>query len=52
RQWAAKRAAVLCYASQLAPLAIDHDRVMARGGPLRAERVWALEEPGSPGESG
>ncbi|MFD7317856.1 PIG-L deacetylase family protein [Streptomyces sp. NPDC056641] len=52
QQWAAKRAAVLCYASQLAPLAIDHDRVMARGGPLRAERVWALEEPGSPGESG
>ncbi|MFJ9030137.1 PIG-L deacetylase family protein [Streptomyces sp. NPDC102274] len=51
-QWAAKRAAVLCYASQLAPLAIDHGSVMARGGPLRAERVWALEEADSPEESG
>ncbi|MEV7681388.1 PIG-L family deacetylase [Streptomyces sp. NPDC088341] len=43
-QWAAKRAAVQCYASQLAPLAVDHGSVLARGGPLRAERVWALEE--------
>ncbi|MEV6425217.1 PIG-L family deacetylase [Streptomyces sp. NPDC051662] len=51
-QWAAKRAVVLCYASQLAPLAIDHGTVMARGGPLRAERVWALEEAASPGEPG
>ncbi|MFE7128573.1 PIG-L deacetylase family protein [Streptomyces sp. NPDC057617] len=44
-QWAAKRAAVQCYASQLAPLAVDHGSMLARGGPLRAERVWALEEP-------
>ncbi|MFF3753120.1 PIG-L deacetylase family protein [Streptomyces sp. NPDC002018] len=43
-RWAAKRAAVQCYASQLAPLAVDHGSVLARGGPLRAERVWALEE--------
>ncbi|MFE4367555.1 PIG-L deacetylase family protein [Streptomyces sp. NPDC056835] len=51
-QWAAKRAVVLCYASQLAPLAIDHGSVMARGGPLRAERVWSLADAGSPGEPG
>ncbi|MFF5565474.1 PIG-L deacetylase family protein [Streptomyces sp. NPDC012623] len=42
RQWAAKRAAVLCYASQLAPLAVDHGSLVARDGPLRAERVWEL----------
>lgn len=42
-QWALKRAAVLCYGSQLAPLAADHGMLLARGGPLRAERVWAVE---------
>ncbi|MCK8677799.1 hypothetical protein [Streptomyces lichenis] len=42
RQWAAKRAAVLCHGSQLAPLAADHGSLPARGGPLRAERVWRL----------
>ncbi|WP_405606944.1 PIG-L deacetylase family protein [Streptomyces sp. NBC_01508] len=41
-QWALKRAAVLCYGSQLAALTIDHGMVMARNGPLRAERVWAV----------
>ncbi|MFH9419450.1 PIG-L deacetylase family protein [Streptomyces sp. NPDC017529] len=40
-QWARKRAAVLCYGSQLAPLAADHGSLLARGGPLRAERVWS-----------
>ncbi|MFJ1705252.1 PIG-L deacetylase family protein [Kitasatospora sp. NPDC088346] len=42
-QWAAKREAVLCHASQLAPLAADHGSLLARGGPLRAELVWSLE---------
>lgn len=42
-QWALKRAAVLCYGSQLAPLAADHGMLLARDGPLRAERVWAVE---------
>ncbi|MFF1957416.1 PIG-L deacetylase family protein [Streptomyces sp. NPDC058220] len=45
-QWADKRAAVLCYASQLAPLAVDHGSLLARGGPLRAERAWSLEDAG------
>ncbi|MEU2790456.1 PIG-L family deacetylase [Streptomyces sp. NPDC007100] len=40
-QWARKREAVLCYGSQLAPLAADHGSLLARGGPLRAERVWS-----------
>ncbi|MFH8346561.1 PIG-L deacetylase family protein [Streptomyces sp. NPDC018045] len=40
-EWARKREAVLCYASQLAPLAADHGSLLARGGPLRAERVWS-----------
>lgn len=42
-QWALKREAVLCYGSQLAPLAADHGMLLARNGPLRAERVWAVE---------
>ncbi|MFJ6694709.1 PIG-L deacetylase family protein [Streptomyces sp. NPDC091272] len=42
-RWAAKRAAVQCYGSQLAPLAADHGNFLARGGPLRAELVWSLE---------
>ncbi|WP_030671765.1 PIG-L deacetylase family protein [Streptomyces rimosus] len=40
-EWARKREAVLCYGSQLAPLAADHGSVLARRGPLRAERVWS-----------
>ncbi|MFD7668906.1 PIG-L deacetylase family protein [Streptomyces sp. NPDC059788] len=40
-QWARKRETVVCYGSQLAPLAIDHGSLLARGGPLRAERVWS-----------
>ncbi|OKH99264.1 LmbE family protein [Streptomyces sp. CB02923] len=40
-EWARKREAVLCYGSQLAPLAADHGSLVARGGPLRAERVWS-----------
>ncbi|MEU0126643.1 MULTISPECIES: PIG-L family deacetylase [unclassified Streptomyces] len=43
RQWAAKRAAVLCHGSQLAPLAADHGGFLARTGPLRAELIWSLE---------
>ncbi|WP_330177464.1 PIG-L family deacetylase [Streptomyces sp. NBC_01498] len=46
--WAPKREAVLCYGSQLAPLAADHGMLLARNGPLRAERVWALEEAAVP----
>lgn len=42
-QWAAKREAVQCYGSQLAPLAADHGNFLARTGPLRAELVWSLE---------
>ncbi|QHZ00264.1 GlcNAc-PI de-N-acetylase [Streptomyces sp. S4.7] len=42
-QWALKREAVLCYGSQLAPLAADHGMLLARKGPLHAERVWAVE---------
>lgn len=42
-QWAAKRAAVLCYASQLAPVAADHGGFLARFGPLHAELVWSIE---------
>lgn len=42
-QWALKREAVQCYGSQLAPLAADHGMVLARTGPLRAERVWSME---------
>lgn len=47
-QWSAKREAVQCYGSQLAPLAADHGNFLARTGPLRAELVWSLEplEPG------
>ncbi|MET9290897.1 PIG-L family deacetylase [Streptomyces sp. NPDC003077] len=49
-QWARKRAAVLSYASQLAPLAADHGSLAARSGPLRAERVWSLAPLASPGD--
>ncbi|WP_326700959.1 PIG-L family deacetylase [Streptomyces sp. NBC_01754] len=42
-QWAAKRAAVLCHGSQLAPIATDHGGFLARTGPLRAELIWSLE---------
>ncbi|MFE6778103.1 PIG-L family deacetylase [Streptomyces sp. NPDC057702] len=42
-QWAAKRLAVQCYGSQLAPLGVGHGLFLSRTGPLRTERVWALE---------
>ncbi|MFI1398284.1 PIG-L deacetylase family protein [Streptomyces sp. NPDC020681] len=42
-QWAAKREAVLCHASQHAMLAADHGSFLARTGPLRAELIWSLE---------
>ncbi|WP_186781669.1 PIG-L deacetylase family protein [Streptomyces sp. CBG9] len=48
-QWAAKRAAVLSHASQLAPLAADHGSLAARSGPLRAELAWTLDARPSPG---
>ncbi|MFI1313191.1 PIG-L deacetylase family protein [Streptomyces albidoflavus] len=48
-QWAAKRAAVLCHASQLAPLAADHGSLAARSGPLRAELAWTLDARPGPG---
>jgi hypothetical protein len=41
-EWAAKRAAVLCHASQLAALATDHGHYLRRPGPLQYERVWAV----------
>lgn len=41
-QWAAKREAVLCHASQLAALAPVHGAVLSRSGPLRAELIWSL----------
>ncbi|MGW7412179.1 PIG-L deacetylase family protein [Streptomyces sp. NPDC054863] len=47
-RWAAKREAVQCYGSQLAPLAADHGNFLARTGPLRAELVWSLEPRTSP----
>ncbi|MER7548776.1 PIG-L deacetylase family protein [Streptomyces anulatus] len=42
-QWAAKREAVLCHASQLAALAPVHGAVLSRTGPLRAELIWSTE---------
>ncbi|MGY3678701.1 PIG-L deacetylase family protein [Streptomyces sp. TE33382] len=42
-QWAAKRAAVLCHASQLAALVPGHGSFLVRNGPLRTERIWSLE---------
>ncbi|GAB2921246.1 PIG-L deacetylase family protein [Streptomyces sp. NPDC059173] len=41
-QWAGKREAVLCHASQLAALAPVHGAVLARTGPLRAELIWSI----------
>uniref|UniRef100_UPI000DE26C51 PIG-L family deacetylase n=1 Tax=Nonomuraea lactucae TaxID=2249762 RepID=UPI000DE26C51 len=38
--WAAKRCAVLCYASQLAPLASDYGEILAVPGPLTHELIW------------
>ncbi|MER6914554.1 PIG-L family deacetylase [Streptomyces sp. NPDC000594] len=49
-QWARKRAAVQCYGSQLAALAVGHGSFLARSGPLTTERIWSLEPLGS-GES-
>ncbi|MFD4985316.1 PIG-L deacetylase family protein [Streptomyces sp. NPDC058374] len=48
-EWAAKRAAVLCHGSQLAPLASDHGNLVARSGPLRAELAWSLTGRPAPG---
>lgn len=42
RQWAAKREAVLCYGSQLAPVSADHGPFLARGGPLASELTWNI----------
>lgn len=42
RQWAAKRAAVLCYGSQLAPVSVDHGPFLSRSGPLSCELTWSL----------
>ncbi|MBM9617672.1 PIG-L deacetylase family protein [Streptomyces zhihengii] len=42
RQWAAKRAAVLCYGSQLAPVSADHGPFLARRGPLACELTWTI----------
>ncbi|WP_103529568.1 PIG-L deacetylase family protein [Streptomyces sp. SM12] len=40
--WSRKREAVLCYGSQLAPVALDHGPFLATTGPLTTERVWSL----------
>ncbi|GAA2910888.1 PIG-L family deacetylase [Streptosporangium fragile] len=40
-EWALKRRAVLCYASQLAPLACEYGEFLAVPGPLQYELVWA-----------
>ncbi|WP_053700688.1 PIG-L family deacetylase [Streptomyces sp. NRRL F-5755] len=40
REWAAKRAAVLSYTSQLAPVAVGHGPFLRRPGPLQAELIW------------
>ncbi|WP_405438979.1 PIG-L family deacetylase [Streptomyces avidinii] len=42
-EWAAKRTAVLCHTSQLAPVAVGHGPFLRRPGPLQAELVWELE---------
>ncbi|MFE6732366.1 PIG-L deacetylase family protein [Streptomyces californicus] len=42
-QWAAKREAVLCHASQLAALAPAHGAFLDREGPLRTELIWSAE---------
>ncbi|MFI2029351.1 PIG-L family deacetylase [Streptomyces buecherae] len=48
-EWASKRLAVQCYGSQLAPLgALGHGLFLHRTGPLRTERVWALEPHAAP----
>ncbi|MDK1471960.1 PIG-L family deacetylase [Streptomyces sp. 549] len=41
-QWARKRAAVCCHASQLAALGQGHGCFLSREGPLHAEAVWPL----------
>ncbi|MFI9721898.1 PIG-L family deacetylase [Streptomyces sp. NPDC052396] len=42
REWAVKRAAVLCHGSQLATLAVKHGGYLRYPGPLQAELVWEL----------
>lgn len=42
-EWTTKRLAVQCYGSQLATLGVDHGPFLSWSGPLRTERVWALE---------
>ncbi|WP_219500558.1 PIG-L deacetylase family protein [Nonomuraea ceibae] len=44
--WGAKRRAVLCYASQLAPLASEFGDILAVPGPLNHELVWTLSPAG------
>ncbi|MGH4035262.1 PIG-L deacetylase family protein [Actinomycetota bacterium Odt1-20B] len=46
-QWAAKRAAVLCYGSQLAPVSIDHGAFLARTGPVSSELTWSISPVGA-----
>ncbi|MFE7116266.1 PIG-L family deacetylase [Streptomyces sp. NPDC057654] len=41
-EWLAKREAVLCYTSQLAPVAVDHKAFLRHPGPLQSELVWEL----------
>jgi LmbE family N-acetylglucosaminyl deacetylase len=41
-EWAAKREAVLCYSSQIAPVAVDHGAFLRSPGPLQAELVWEV----------
>ncbi|MFH8407856.1 PIG-L deacetylase family protein [Streptomyces sp. NPDC018019] len=45
REWAAKRAAVLSYTSQLAPVAVGHGPFLRRPGPLQSELIWELALP-------
>ncbi|WP_053713947.1 PIG-L family deacetylase [Streptomyces sp. XY413] len=47
-EWAAKRAAVVCHSSQLAPVAVGHGPFLRKPGPLQAELVWELEPLGDP----
>ncbi|KOG91469.1 PIG-L deacetylase family protein [Streptomyces varsoviensis] len=41
-EWIAKREAVICYTSQLAPVAVDHKAFLRRPGPLQSELIWEL----------
>ncbi|WP_053174755.1 PIG-L deacetylase family protein [Nonomuraea sp. SBT364] len=50
--WGAKRRAILCYASQLAPLASEFGDILARPGPLNHELIWALHRARRHGHDG